>query len=1145
MADAQNPNGTGMPGQSGPARSGPGSVDPASASAILDAFNRTVPAVKAVVEQVDKIVEKMEKVNKSTEDGTKKVRSFGNELRQAMDFADSMEDTFKHLLDYQKKIAKEGLQAKSYEEVLKLFQEMEKESKKLAEEGVFSKKNTRIIQQNTEQIKKRIAELKAKMGEAFDPDVVSGLVSEFSKLNRLSLDIGKNMKSVRLSGLHADVEGARKSLLNLFQKPDRQQKYKDYAKTATGIREAKEHRDAGRTKEFNEMRAKLVDSSKGIRARYGKDKSFPEQANIAQQYATAKARKNGMGLIGSSIMGRSIRDHHMGRESGVLTRAGMGILARGEGSIGRGVGSMAMGALEGGAAGIAELAGPLAPVLAGLEVLKTFFNKNQEMNSQAAELGQSGIFSGKGSAIDNIHNVRQNLGGPIYSPIGIGFDKNLAIAKSLQDAGLSQSNLASDLRKDDQGFSKSGFGQVQQNVYMYGKVAGLDSSQTVTETIKLVGQYKQSLESTHDFFIRINKEAQTAGITTSKYIQVIDEVNSHYEKSNKLLEATVETMRLLSVTGRNTAEDLTDSMSAITNKGQQQDLPTSTFLNYQILNDKTASADYGKQLDSVADNALSNVQKAFGDSFDPKVWKEKLKNDRQGATQELRTIADQRFGKDSVEHQAADKALKGLRDAEQASDAFADAKGVGGMKGALMLSSSQGVTGSNVLTQVAQTMKAVEFSIKHGTGGKGSLDDFLSNPNMINENPAVQMMYTQQFHGTATDLNKASDIAGDAAAARTQMLAGASDKDIADPNSEMHKIAEATVTFLKGKYDLGKGDQVANLFAALKDPSKNAAITGQLSKSGAAYKDSMLNPELMKALTDKVSAQDEQDARDKTIGLNADTRTTADIYKDAFTALFGKLQTPLEKISRVIEFIGKSRWFGFKDDDPKTDAGHTMDKAGVLAMGAKAAAAQGYGDDSAGLSAQLDSRQSNGRVDFALTSYNNKVDRLRAQIKNPGAGDDVKDLTNQLNSTISDRDDLQRISDAEKSGQKGDLSDDEKRHARALTDNSPFSDRPILNASQVKDLFQNKLGVSGIGAHQSVNVSDDKWNAYNTRIAELPNDYKLGDVKDASGKVTGHTITNITNNSVAFNTTQDAKSSVQQAGETAKPSPSVPQAGQQ
>lgn len=1154
MADAQNPN-QGSPGQGGPARSAPGNVDPASAAAILDAFNRLIPSIKVVVEQVDKIVEKMEKVGKVTEEENKKIRSMGSELRQAMQYADSMEDTFKHLLDYQKKMAKEGLQAKNYEDVLKLFREMEKESKKLLDDGVFSKKHTRLLQQNTESIKKKIADLQKELGKAFDPHVADKMLSEFQKLSKEALDLGKNIKNVRMKGLQADLEGARKSMLHLFQRPDRQQKYKDFAKTASGIKEAREHRDAGRHKEFQKKREDLEKHLPKLVSRYGKNATPEEKSKMAQEYLSAKARKGGMGRIGSAIMGRSASDKIQGKQSGVLTRAGMAVLARGEGSFGSGIARMGVGALEGGAAGIAELAGPLAGVLAGLEVLKGMFNKNQEMNAQAAE-GDNGIFSGGGTAEQNITAVRGNLTPTMGSMLqyGMGYDKNIAIRKSLSDAGLSTANLANtQLGQDKEGFTNGSMGQMQRNVYQYGKAAGLDSSQTVAETIKLVSQYKQSLEATHDFFIRINKEAATAGITVSKYIQVMDDVNSHYEKSNKLLETTVETMRLLSVTGMNTAEDISDSMNALTNHGQKNDLATSGYLYTQIMNSPTDKANIQKNADAALDTALAGMKKVMGDAFDPDEWKKKFQKTPGDAYNELRSQIKRKFANDPTQLNSAQGVNRGLLAAGIRSQGTADATHQGGSKGAMMLASMDNMTGGTVYSQMFKTITAMENTLKKGTGGKFDMNDFLKNPAAVNALPGVGELY-KSFGGKPEDLEKLPEIASDAAAGRMSYLQKASDTDLQDPKSQAHAILEATAGFLKGKVDLGPGDQAENLRKIIKgtDTGSQDKVMGALGTSADAFKDAMMNPQLMQALATTISAADEKATKDKMAGANSLTRSTAEIWKDAFTILFTKLQTPLDKISDVVEFIGKH--IGYRDpSDVPTESSAVMaakvaQSTGMAGGGAMVAAAQaaqamgiGGGESKGALAQEFAGRMKNQRVDSALKSYENQITDLEGQ---PQSGD-VPDL---LAKARKAHDELQRISAAyEDDKQRGSMSAADDRTGKTLTDNSPYAYRPILDQKGIQDLFKNDLNI-GSGAldpGKSINVSNAQWDALNGQITDLPDAYQKADVKDAQGKVTGHTITNITNNSVAYNTSQDAKNSVQQTGETAKQPPNVSPTGNQ
>lgn len=1113
MADAQNPNnpqGTPLPNQSGPARAG--SVDPASAAAILDAFNRTIPAVKAVVEQVDKIVEKMEKASKTTETQTKNVRSMSSELRQALALSDSIETTFKTLLDYQRRMAREGIKANSYKEVLTLFQDMEKESKRLVEEGVFSKKNTRLLQQNTDQIRRKIGELKDEMGKAFDKGKVERMMTEFAQMNRMTLDLAKNMKSIRLTGLKADMDSATKSVRHLFQLKDRTTKYREYAKVASDIREAREMRNAGRTADFNRQRTQLERYLPNLRQRDARgfgSTNLESRANLAKDYVATEASKRGMGRVGSYIMGRAAKERVLGQETGIITKAGMGLLARGEGSIGRGVASFGLSALEGGATSIAELAAPLAPVLAGLEVVKTLFNKNQAMNAEAATLGNSGIFAGGGNAIDNIHAVRKNLNGPLYSPLGIGYEKNLAIAKSLQENGLSNASLANmDLGQDRQGFVRGSFGQIQRNVYAYGRLAGLDSSQTVAETIKLVSQYKQSLESTHDFFIRINKEAATAGITTSKYLQIIDDVNSHYEKSNKLLEATVDTMRLLSVTGRNTAEDLQDALNTVTNGGKSRDVAASAYLNQQVLNDPRLAGMMAQRYEINRQDAMQQVQSAFGGTFNPAEWEPKLQKDLSGSIGELLARAQTQFAGDTNAIKAASSAIEGLRSAYINQRNLAFAQGEGANRGGVDLAFAQNLKGGDLISQSMQTLASLEAGLK---GSRFTLKDFLEGNPALQASGAYQGLIQQAFGGDATKLEQLRSFAVDAASARAKVLQGANAQEFQNPQSEIRRIADQTIGYLKSTgYDLGTGDQYANLVKALNDNTQREAIVGRLSKSSMSLEDAFGNPVIARALRPQVDQQERDQRIQKAEELASGTRTTADIFADAFTSLFNRIQTPLDYIAKILAEIGKSKLFHLNSSSVQADEN---------------------------ILGQLDARISGGKADTALGAYNRKIEDLEDQIAHPGTGANVEDLKKQLSDTKQHRDQLQGVvRAAQDPTQRGELTQSAVQAAIGNADNFDWNYKQVLSSADMMDLFKNKLGLdnSPLTPGQSAQITGDQFHQFEGLIDRLDPGFKVTDSKDASGKETA-TIINNTYNSVGFTQNQDAKNAVNSApGETAQ-----------
>jgi len=98
----------------------------------------------------------------------------------------------------------------------------------------------------------------------------------------------------------------------------------------------------------------------------------------------------------------------------------------------------------------------------------------------------------------------------------------------------------------------------------------LTDTEGVTELLKLLDQYGQTMRSSEKFFTQLNKDTQAAGISTTKYLKIIDEVSMHFDRMNRSLEFTTEMMRNLSRYGAISSESLKDMMEFLSQGGDKR-----------------------------------------------------------------------------------------------------------------------------------------------------------------------------------------------------------------------------------------------------------------------------------------------------------------------------------------------------------------------------------------------------------------------------------------------------------------------------------------------------------------------------------------------------------------------------------------------
>jgi hypothetical protein len=295
--------------------------------------------------------------------------------------------------------------------------------------------------------------------------------------------------------------------------------------------------------------------------------------------------------------------------------AGGEITGGAETTIGRvvaGGGSWTAG-LEGVMSGIGE-----ADILVGaLYALKKGFDGMIESNRDLySRLGTGGgLFTGPQAPASALQNVRMNLT-PLLNLYGQTYDSNLKMAEAITKFGVSVGDL-SDLGNDlnNNIIGKAGGpvgGGIATTVFGGARLAGLDQVAATEQVMKLLQQYHESLEGTDAFFNKLNMDTKAAGITSVKYIQILDEISGQFDHMARGIDDVTSALRMLGHTGILTSEQVTDALKAMTTKTTPE---VGAFLAMQpAFAQKTARALRAAQTADVGTQA-ENAYNALVDAF--------------------------------------------------------------------------------------------------------------------------------------------------------------------------------------------------------------------------------------------------------------------------------------------------------------------------------------------------------------------------------------------------------------------------------------------------------------------------------------------------------------------------------------------------
>lgn len=906
----------------------------------LTASSPDIKVLAALLQSVRDIAAQTDKTFSDTaknldQMGTR-IRNWGSELKRVVSLSDDIEENTKAIFEYQHKMMREGMKVRSVKEFSDILTEMKKKSEAMIESGVFSKQHRQLFDRNIRQMGIELDNLKSKIGDALDPDAAEDLLVRVSKINKVTIDLARNLKNVKLSHFGKEMVGAERAIGHLLSPfgiatNQRLDKIHKYAQVGHDIRVARQKKDAGRHEEFRKMRDDLLERVRPIirnpdsfRRNGTGAVEIDNKAVRSRTRAEVSALTSGMNPFAAAFIARSAAAEAVGAKPSFFTRAGSGLAAHvmDQGSLTRGLVSWGAGSLEGGAGSLAALAGEIAPLIAFLDMTKAAFNKNQKMNAEVAEqLAGGAIFGGGNDAITALSNARQNLmPTSIYSRLGIGYEKNLKLAQAVQEGGFGLQNLSDSRVGHSQGFLQNSFGTFERNAYVYGKMAGLSPSQTVAETIKLITQYRQSLGATEDFFVNIRHDTRAAGISTMKYIQILDDVNSHYDRSNKLLTTTISIMANLSKTGRDTADDLKDAMDAVTNGGQQQPLERAAFLDIQAMKSPQERQRLLALRQYNFNNAAQKAAAALGitdTATTPHAVETFVRDIEKNGPQAIsryKQEADSKFAGDPGAHHAANGALNLVQQAQNWLDVTKQAIALAhrGMydRAGIGLASAAQTLGPDEVSTSAENMGALQYAL----GKSGFRFSDLLDKNKVSQLASsplyaglMQQFGLSKYQGLPILQNLSQDFSG--GVLKTLQDGISADEFNNDPAvaKAKKKLYEQVYRELGGASVFGKGDNHVGLVAQYAKQHPDALLK-RLSGSETLVEAIRGSATFQQINNRKVTQAQKDKETEDAAKLVANTRTTAEMYADAFTYLFNMLAKPLNEMSRILSFSpwGKS-----------------------------------------------------------------------------------------------------------------------------------------------------------------------------------------------------------------------------------------------
>jgi hypothetical protein len=874
-------------------------------------------------------------------------------IRAIVDFAGDWKETLGEVLGISKKMSQGGIyDSKTYGQATRRLQEMLDMHKQLAHRTGLTGEQQKILTKLVEGTSKSMTELQRRakmahksMDDALDSDAIVAVSREMRGYVHLVEKLASGFKKVDIGPLTS----ASKTMSEMMGKQGRLHQIIATAERLKGTKEGvhnRIHENVGRfhahtgERKYGVTHVTDARDNKNIKTRTsafsgrhipntraGYEALSPLQKRMAHKVASASQsnlqnevdelapkRPSLSNWVDRKMASKILNARNtaaMGGDamgSGIVGEKGLSWMAKGGGSFTKGM-SLAG---EEGLAGLGSAAGdllgmgalPMAAVGGVAEGVNALFNATTERNKGVyGALGNAGIFNGNRTGQRSFQNVRSNLtptgGNAFFDPLGITYEKNLKIAGAIANSGVDMSELA----RGGNGLVSNSVGRVGRTAYQGAALAGLDETKGTEQIMKLLQQYHQSLDSTDKFFDKLNKDTHAAGITTTKYLQIIDSVTSSFDAMAKSLDTVTGVMRVLGSTGTQTADSIENTMKTLAGGGdkspeQKAFIATEMMSNPSIINHMVGARE--TQVSKQADV----VRSALTDSklFSPEeIAKMDLTSGAgiQAARAMLNTRANEvgPDGRSALTLQTAGGAFDELQTRHsrlaQMKQFAGDKSGEGAVNYAF---------GSDLVPQdyFGKSMETITSMMSSGKMGGASFGDIMATGgDALSKNSALtSLLAKQQGLDPATFQKMVTGVSG--AASQYAHLAKQGNSNITD--EEYQKMAK-----VMGLGQLTGAKAKAKIMGL--DETGVTKLTLAMSKDSETLLDMVdSSSSLQKALEENASKVDKEAQKKRAEEVAISQRPTAQIFADAFSNLFNTISKPLTTIMDLIE-----GWLGSSD----------------------------------------------------------------------------------------------------------------------------------------------------------------------------------------------------------------------------------------
>lgn len=907
---------------------GPNTPNPNLTDAV-NSFDQAAKGTATIEATLTKIEDLLRRSAERGDDLTKRFKNVNMELTTAVDLAGSTEEAVKEIANAAKSLRKGILDTKSSRDALATVTAIRKAQEILLKRTKDMPSAQAKVTRGMQEMNKWMEKLQHTTGEIADHDM-RDLQRALHLVQKEGENVAKTFKSMSVSHLTRQIAGISGALKTAgigkshFAKVE---KYSGMADVAFKLREAQRARFSGNKDMYRDNRDKAL---KAVQSKYGLDTADPKAMMLAGRTKQHKMGQDIASSMGISTKGWKQKDF-IALARGNDTAATAGAAERYHGTGATGVASKLATGTEGGLIKMTEMMGEMAPALAAVEgavmLLVEAFDAYVAQNKKMEEgLAKGGLFTGDMGG-RGFTGARAGLTpDSAYTMLGLSFDRNLKIAQAISEGGMQIQDIVSAGQREEisgqkqvgpagEGFMAGSSGMIQRAAVGAGRIAGLTDVEGVQRVIKLMGEYRETLEQGENFFVQVGKGAKGAGISVTKYIGIIDEVMQGFDRMNRSLDSTVAVMGELSKSGRLASEDMQQYFKFLTGgMGSQEQAGTSEqmfLLNRMSKSGRgTLAQNQGAMMSNLIDRAVGKGGTPAELDI-PGISPDAIKKGFSGSGEQMNAFirntlqpAITNADVDDTRKKSWNNLVEQMRDQKQQTGLWQNFAKTGDAVGTGFGTQVQGM---NMQSSVAMQQAAMEFILR-----QGSLKEFAAGPGEFAAKHKETAGLATMFKNNPLMIKSML---------RTQELAsGMRLTDVQSNDSAAMTLGKELTPMLKKK-----GVKI--------DFTSPSAFKKYFQEHGNELLDDIANLNTTTSYWGKASVKqgyeateaERDDTRKKAKEVGAQTQSTADIFANAFSKWFINL---IEGIEAIIDLMPGGDKRKRERDQERADANKFLKPSG-------------------------------------------------------------------------------------------------------------------------------------------------------------------------------------------------------------------------